>query len=44
MVEGRVGPDRGVVAQFASRGESRGRVRGVARARVILLVARITQG
>lgn len=40
VVEGRVGPDRGVVAQLAIRGESRGRVRGVGRAVVIILVAR----
>ena len=43
MVEGRVGPDRRVVAQLASGRESRRSMGGVVSARVILLMAGVAQ-
>ena len=44
MIERRVCPDGGVVAQFARGRESGRGVRGIVRARVVLLVARVAQG
>jgi len=44
VIKSRVGPGDGVMAQLAGRGEPRGCVHGIGRARVILLVARVTQG
>lgn len=43
VIESRIGPDRRVVAHFARRRVSRGRVNGTRRAVVIFLVARVTQ-
>jgi len=43
VVEGRVGPDSGVVTQLASRRESRGCVCGISGAVVIILVTRIAE-
>ena len=44
VIERGVRPDGGVVAQFARGRESGRRVRGIVRARVVLLVARVAQG
>ena len=44
VIEGRVGPDRGVMAQLASRREPRGCMCGIRRAVVVILVARIAKG
>lgn len=44
MIERGVSPDVGIVADFACSGESGGSVRGIVRADVVLLMARVAQG
>lgn len=43
VIEGRVGPDRSVVAQLARGGESRRSMRGIGGARIIFLMAGVAQ-